>query len=234
MQNREENMSVNPELSGKLKRIDAPYISQEIQHLLHFEKGFFFTVRELLLRPGKSVREFLFEDRSKYVKPVIFLIFSSIIFTLITHFFHIHYSFFSIDKIEVLKEKIRAKEIADWTNKHLGYTNLFLGAFVAFWIKIFFTKNGYSIFEVIVLLCFALGEAILLLGVMTLIAAVFQSTIIAFLGFFSYCAYTIWAIGQFFGEKKPMSYIKSTLSYFLGSFSYLLTLIFIAYLLKNF
>ena len=60
---------------SNLKRIDRRYISHEIEHVLHLDRGFFYTVKELFLRPGKAVREFLFEDRKKLVKPVLFLIF---------------------------------------------------------------------------------------------------------------------------------------------------------------
>lgn len=234
LQNKDKNVALNYEPSKKIKRIDAPYISHEIRHLIHFEKGFFFTVRELLLRPGKSVREFLFEDRNKYVKPVIFLIFTSVIFTLITHYFSNDFSFFNIDRIEPLKGKIRAKEIGDWTNRHIGYTNLIMGVFIALWIQIFFKKHNYNIFEIVVLLCFALGEAILIFGIFIFIASLLKSSIIGLIGAFSYFGYIIWAIGQFFGEKKPINYIKSVLTYVLGNFTYLVTLILIAYFLKKF
>ncbi len=232
MENKEKNIEPNFKPSKQLKRIDVHYISHEIQHLLHFEKGFLFTVRELLLRPGKSVREFLFDDRSKYVKPVIFLIFTSVIFSLIVHFFHIDISYFNIDRIEPLKGKIRAKEIGDWTNSHIGYTNLIMGVFIGLWIKIFFKKYSYNIFEIVVLLCFVMGEAILIFGVFLFFANLFRSSIIGLIGASFYFLYTIWAIGQFFGEKKPMNYIKSVMTYVLGNASYLLILILIAYFLK--
>ncbi len=232
MENREDNIEIKKEPPKSLQRIDAHFISHEIQHLLHFEKGFLFTVKELLLRPGKSIREFLFEDRNKYVKPLIFLIFSSVIFTIIVHFFHLDFSFFNIDRIEPLKGKIRAKEIGDWTNSHFGYTNLIIGIFIGFWIKIFFKKLDYNIFEIIVLLCFALGEAILILGIFVFSASLFKSSVLALIGIFLFYAYTIWAIGQFFGEKKPMNYLKSAMTYVLGNASFLITLIVIAYLWK--
>ena len=43
----------------KLKRIDKHYISHEVFHLLHFEKAFFFTVKELFIRQGNSIRVFI-------------------------------------------------------------------------------------------------------------------------------------------------------------------------------
>jgi hypothetical protein len=235
LENKKENIEVDSTPSNELKRIDAHYIAHEIQHLLHFEKGFLFTVRELLLSPGKSVRTFIHEDREKYVKPVIFLIICSVIYTTITHFLHIEWSFFNIDKInlEEFKNEIRAKEIGNWTDGHLGYTNLIMGIFIGFWIKIFFKNHHYNLFEILVLLCFVLGEAILMLAIVLSLANLFNSAIIGAIGALTYFMYIIWAIGQFFGEKKIMNYVKSALTYFLGNMSYLIVLIVIAYFLKR-
>jgi hypothetical protein len=74
---------------AKLKRIDGHYIIHEIEHVLHFEKGILYTIRELLIRPGENVGHFISENRSRLVKPIIFIIVTSLIYTLIAHFFHI-------------------------------------------------------------------------------------------------------------------------------------------------
>ena len=228
--NKSDGLTIKP--SKKPVRVDAHYVSHEIQHLLHFEAGFLFTVRELLLKPGKSVQEFLFDDRSKYVKPIVFLIFTSVIFTLIAHYFHVDYSLFNVDKIEPLKGKIRSKEIGEWTDSHIGYTNLIVGVFIALWVKLFFRKYDHNIFEITILLCFVLGEAILCLGLFLTVAIVFNSSIPALIGVSFYIIYPIWAIGQFFGERKVTNYVKSALTYVLGNVSYLATLILLAYILK--
>ncbi|MDZ7897873.1 MAG: DUF3667 domain-containing protein [Arcicella sp.] len=237
MENKKENTEVDSKPSNKPKRIDGHYLSHEIQHLLHFEKGFLFTARELLLRPGKAVREFIFDDRNKYVKPIIFLIFSSVIYTAITHFTHIKISFFNVDQVqfnEVLKKEIRTKEIGNWTDSHLGYTNLIMGVFIGLWTKVFFKNYNYNLFEIIVLLCFVLGEAILIIGLFLLTAKLFTSSIIQTIGIWVYFIYITWAIGQFFGEKKIMNYVKSVLTYVLGNISYLTTLVTVAYFFKKF
>lgn len=215
-----------------LKRIDAHYITHEIQHLLHFEKGFLYTVKELLLRPGKTVRNFLSEDRSRLVKPVIFIIFTSVLFTLIMHSLHINYSYFNIDEILLLKGKIRSKEIGAWTASHMGYTNMIMGVFIALWIKLFFNKSDHNIFEIFVLLCFVMAEALIIFSVFILVANTLDSPIIALVGVLLFFIYITWAVGQFFGERKAINYVKAVLAYWLGNFSYVFILVFIAYFLK--
>jgi predicted regulator of amino acid metabolism with ACT domain len=70
-----------------LKRIDGHYVMHEIEHVLHFERGILYTVRELITKPGQNIRNYLSENRSRLVKPVIFIIVTSLIYTIISHFF---------------------------------------------------------------------------------------------------------------------------------------------------
>lgn len=83
-----------------VKRVDAHYILHEIQHILHFEKGIFFTVKELLIRPGQNIRTFITENRSRLVKPVIFIIVSSLIYTIISHFFRIEEGYVEFTEVK--------------------------------------------------------------------------------------------------------------------------------------
>lgn len=78
---------------AKLKRIDGYYIVHEIEHVLHFEKGILYTIRELLTKPGQNVRDYISENRSRLVKPIIFIIVTSLIYSVASHLFHIedHY-----------------------------------------------------------------------------------------------------------------------------------------------
>ena len=69
---------------ANLKKIDGNYIIHEIEHVLHFERGILYTVRELIIRPGINIRKYLTENRSRLVKPIIFIIITSCIM----HFFN--------------------------------------------------------------------------------------------------------------------------------------------------
>jgi Protein of unknown function (DUF3667)./Nin one binding (NOB1) Zn-ribbon like. len=71
-----------------LKRIDAHYVAHEIEHVLHFERGILYTIRELVTAPGLNVRNYISENRSRLVKPIIFVIVTSLLYSIISHFFH--------------------------------------------------------------------------------------------------------------------------------------------------
>lgn len=221
------------EINSELKRIDKEYLYYEIRSLLNLEKGLFLTIRNLLVKPGKSVREFIFKNRKKYVKPIIFLIFTSLIFSLLINSLEINLSFFNIDKVQGLKGKIRSKEIGDWTQKNIGYSQLIMGVFIGFWIKLFFKKSNHNIYEILILLSFIFGEGFIILGFFIFLAAIFNSSIIGVLGSLIYFIYIIWGIGQFFGENKIINYLKSLLAYSLGNITYFTVLALLAFLLKQ-
>lgn len=179
--------------SAKIKRIDGHYIMHEIEHILHFERGILFTIRELLIRPGKSIRHFIAEDRARLVKPVIFIIVTSLIYTLILHFFHIEDGAFKLDET---KQPVTSL-ILKWIEGHYGYANIIMGAVIAFWIKIFFKKYNYNYFEIIILLCFVMGMEMLIFSVFLIIQGLSNINLMVIAGCVG-IAYCIWAIGQFF------------------------------------
>jgi len=213
------------------KRINSSYIIYEIQHLLHIESGFLYTVKQLFIRPGKLVRNFILDDRSKVTKPLIFLIFSGTIFTLIFHFFHIEYVFFSFDqKIGNIDGFLEKKAISDWTNNHIGYSSLIIGFFIALWTTLFFKKHKYNVYEITILLCYSVGQGLLIISLFTLVSIIFKTKSIASIGVFASYFYIFWSIGQFFGEKRIINYVKAIICCILGAVSFQLILMLLAYI----
>lgn len=209
-----ENYCPNCGNPVKLKRIDKHYVSHEIIHLLHFEKGFLYTIKGLTTRPGEAVREFISENRTKHMKPIAFLILTSLLFTLVAHFFH-------ADKIVNEKEKLMFADssigaIMNWVQTNYGYSNIIMGGSIALCVKLLFRKYQYNFYEISVLLCFIMGQGMLLLTIQTFFLPLISNgtyqlilTIVAF-------SYPTWAIGQFFDRKKVTSYLKAFVAYLLG------------------
>lgn len=67
-----------------IKRIDFSYIINEISgSILQTNFGFFFTLKELFLQPGKSISEFLEGKRKNHFKPIAYvLLMSTLYFTI--------------------------------------------------------------------------------------------------------------------------------------------------------
>lgn len=56
------------------ERITIKKIGNQILEQLNLERGLGYTIKQFIVRPGRAVQEFLYEDRSLYVKPFSFLL----------------------------------------------------------------------------------------------------------------------------------------------------------------
>lgn len=214
---------------AKLKRIDAHYIQHEIEHLLHFERGFLYTVKELVLRPGKSIREYLNDNRSRLVKPVVFIIVTSLIFTIVAGIFHVETSYIQFREAKSTNIGL----IFNWIQGHYGYTNIIMGIFVAFWIKIFFKKYGYNFFEIIIQWCFVMGIGMLICTLQVVLVATTKIDFGQVTGMIL-LAYSVWAIGQTFDKSKKLNYLKAFLAFMLGCATFMLFVILLGSFLNLF
>jgi hypothetical protein len=208
-----------------LKRIDSHYIQHEIEHVLHLDRGIFYTIKELLIRPGKNVREFFSDNRNRLVKPIIFIIVCSLVYTLIDHYFHIEQSY-----VEIHGEKGSAyNSINKWMQDHYGYANIIMGICIAPWLKLFFRKYDYNFFEILILLCFIMGVGMLIFSVFVIAEGLTHFHVMKVAGWIGilYCS---WAIADFYDKKKIIGYPKSILCYLLGMQTFALTIFALGYI----
>lgn len=210
-----EEFCSNCKQNVKPKRIDGHYILHEIEHVLHFERGILYTIRELLIRPGENIRHFISENRSRLVKPVIFIIVASLIYTLINHFFHIEDGYMKIDDVK----DSPLHSINGWVQSHYGYSNIIMGGFIAFWLKIFFRKYDYNFFEILILLCFILGMEMLIFSVFAIFEGLTKYHLMQIAAIFAF-VYFSWAVGSFFDKSRVASYFKALVSYILGMITF--------------
>jgi hypothetical protein len=222
------NFCANCGQPAKLKRIDSHYVLHEIQHVLHFEKGVFYTVKELIIRPGQSVRQFISENRNRLVKPIIFIIVSSLIYSIAVHFFHIEDGYINMKDIEPGK-KSATIAIFNWVQSHYGYANIIMGIFIAFWLKLFFRKYDYNFFEIVILLCFVMGVGMITFSVFAVIEGLTKLPLMQISGIIFFL-YAFWAIAQFFDKKKAINYLKAFFAYVLGMITFCFSALLLGFL----
>ncbi|MCA0233236.1 MAG: DUF3667 domain-containing protein [Bacteroidetes bacterium] len=198
-----------------LKRIDRHYIIHEIEHILHFERGILYTIRELITNPGQNIRTYLSENRSRLVKPVIFIIITSLIYTLTSHFFHIKEEVINFE----VSEKSAIGSILKWMQEHYGYTSILTGIFVAIWLKMFFQKYEYNFYELLIMLCFVQGISMLIFAIFAFLQGISHFNLLSFAGILG-VVYMTWGIGNFFEERKIGNYAKALVSFFLGTMTF--------------
>ena len=205
----DENYCPNCGHPTQLERIDASYIKKEIGDFLCLKRGHLYTIKELAIRPQR-VKEFLSESRYRLAKPIAFLLFTSVIYTVVNLFFHIGDYYAN----EIIGEDATSIKLYKWLEENYGYLNLGMGFFVAFWTKIFFKKYDYNFFEIFILICFFMGVEMLICSLFG-IAEVITSTHLAYIAQIAGMAYTVWATGRFFANK-PINYVKAFFANILG------------------
>lgn len=202
----------------ELQRINGNYIVSEIASLLSFEKGFLFTLRELLLRPGLSVRHFIVKDRSRFVKPVIFIIVCSLIYSLLQQLtsFEDGYINYQFDDWS----QSATGMIFKWISKNYGYANILMALFIGLWAKLFFRKYAYSYYEIFILLLFTMGVSMLIFALFGIVESITKQPLLD-VGVYIAFIYNAWAIGDFFEQRKIVNYLKALLAYVLGFISFI-------------
>jgi hypothetical protein len=209
------------ENSNTLERINGKYIWSEISSILNFDKGIFYTIKELFIRPGKTVREFLIYDRKRIVKPIIFVIFSSLFFVISQQIFG-----FKTGTAPDNIDREGVQKAYQWVGKNFGIVNILLGFFIGFWIRLFFLKSKFNIYEIFILVFFTIGIGNLIFTIFGIIESGTDFEINN-LAYFAALIYSTWAIGNFFNKKSFWSYFKGLLSYIFGTImgSFLIVLI---------
>lgn len=202
-----------------IERINGRYILSEIASVLNFQKGILYTIKELLKRPGQSIRTFISEDRNRLVKPIMFILITSLIYTILLSIFHFEDGYLSYSGD---KESTTLK-IFKWVQGNYGYSNIVMSIFIGLWLKILFRKYPFNFFEIIILLCFVMGVGMLIYSAFGIVQGLTHINLMQFGAFVGF-VYTTYAVGQFFEKRKLLSYVKAFFAYILG----MLTFTFIA------
>lgn len=201
----------------KPKSINADFIKTQLGDVLLLKKGIFLTIKKLLITPGISVREYLRKDRTILMSPILFILITSLFYTLAINYFHIQRQYFEFERTDGV-----LAEIFIWIQDNYGYANILMSAFIALMLRFLFRKSGYNFYEILVLLCFVLGTGMLILGLFGIIQMFIHYDIVRISGFI-FVLYLIWALADFFGKRKPLNYLKALFAYFGGLLFFLVT-----------
>jgi hypothetical protein len=147
--------------------MNAHFLAQDIQQgLLPFDKGIFFTIKELFTRPGHSIREYLEGKRVRHFKPIAMILVLAGILGLISHYFQ--FDMLS-DTIQVNSTGSQAKEvlksfneISELVSDHYDILSLILLPVFALGTFLAFRKKGYNFIEHLVLNAFLTGQRLVL------------------------------------------------------------------------
>ena len=68
-------------------RIDWHFLGHELEHsVLHMDRGIFYSLRELMLRPGRLIRDYLDGRRANQVKPLLLIMITAALVVFLTRY----------------------------------------------------------------------------------------------------------------------------------------------------
>lgn len=149
--------------STKTERIDLPYLFHNlIYSFFHIDKGILYTMKELTLRPGKAIRDYLDGKRVGLFKPFSYLLIPAAIYVFIYIGLDLPVYYSNVYTEEIPEIDALGESYANWINNHLGIAQLILIPVVAFFSFVLFRKSGYNYGENLVINTYIGGHALLL------------------------------------------------------------------------
>jgi hypothetical protein len=213
---------------AKTKRITTKQVFNEArQRIFHYEQGFWYTTRELITRPGHTIREYLDGKRVRHIKPIKFMFWASAISFLLFHFIGL-----DKDMIQKINEQQGttspmgqqlSQKIFQVFTDHPAIMMFCMIPLIAFWSWLLFRRKGYNFAEHIVLNTFLMGElslaSIVTLPISKLLSSISTTTLpMTLFSVGVWVVYFSWAYSQFFQQRKIGTWLKGGLAILLGYF----------------
>ena len=220
---------------GQNSRVDKINISNFLSELsdsvFQINRGLFFTVRELFLRPGHSIREFIQGKRKNHFKPIAYVFALSTVYFLVSQISDsptmIDDFFSGFNKAGEERElPTNSSVIINWLSNNYAYTTLLLLPLFSLATYLSFQGTKHNYLEHIVINSYVIGQQaifysfFMVIGVittkvdLTVMAAVVISVLFNF-----------WTFCQFFKDRKPIIVILRLI------FAYFIYLILVSILL---
>jgi len=132
-----------------IKRITLPGLLHDVFHLFtHLDKGFGFTVKELLLRPGHMQRDYVEGNRSRYQKPFSMFFICATIDALVRYWIYLY----------LLKVQHGGNEAeANYFHQYFVLTHMLMLPFYVLITWLVFYKAGYNYAETGVLMLYTIA-----------------------------------------------------------------------------
>lgn len=144
--------------SADTHKLNLHFIWHDIQHgLFHFDEGIYYSIKELYLRPGHSIREFIQGKRVKHFKPISLVIVLATVYGLLYHSFEINLFTPGDNAIPKLDS-----DINNWMAKHYSWLTLATIPLYTFGTYIAFKNQGYNFIEYFVLNTFKASQRLIL------------------------------------------------------------------------
>lgn len=211
------NFCSNCGQSANTHKLNIHFILHDLQHgLFHFDKGILYTAKELLTRPGHTIREFIEGKRVRHFQPLSFVIVLATFYGLLYHYLIVVQSKAPFEpKNDITGVSGR---IVTWITEHFAFDCLILIITTTLVSYVIFKKKQYNFVEHLTLNTFTMG--------LLLVISLLPFPIIAILGDSATLLYGIiqqalllvlmcWCYAQFFNTTSKIKIISLAILAFL-------------------
>ncbi|MEQ1732751.1 MAG: DUF3667 domain-containing protein [Bacteroidia bacterium] len=200
--------------SAETHEINAHFLLHDIQHgILHFDKGIFYTLKQLFTRPGHTIREFIDGKRIRHFKPLTMILVLAAIYSFL-------FSFMGLSEKATFARETKSV-VAIWVREHYSASQLLMLPLFSFASFLAFKKTAYNYFQHIILNSYIIAQG-LIINIVLLPVLYFDQnseksnylTIIKLLGLLTMI---VWTYFQFFkGFSATYKITHSLLSIFIS------------------
>lgn len=229
-----ENVNYCPNCGQKADtgRINWHFLWHEIQHgIFHVDGGILYTLKELFVRPGHTLREYIAGKRKNHFKPVLLVMIIGSICGLINYFLKTKDKLVEVNNSESISgnsadlKRINQyldmngfvefmQKVFNWFPEHLAFTILLLVPILAYSFYLAFKKSKVNYVEWLVITCFISGQALLIYAVSLLLAKI--SGIFTTICLFLMIGLVYRTLLQYFNKDRNWSIVlRTTFAWFL-------------------
>lgn len=203
---------------SNVDRINFSNFSREItESVFQVNKGLFYTIRELFVRPGKSIRGFLNGKRKNHFKPIAFALLLSTLYFFITRI--TNQDTWMDDMVSGIMDAESERESGIvisttfiWFSKNFAYSSLLLLPFFSLASFISFSGSDTNYLEHVVMNSYVAGQQAILYSLVAIIGVgVENSDLIATISLLISFLYLCWVYRQFFANGSRMVNLLCTL-----------------------
>jgi len=224
---------------ANVKRIDLPYFLSEFsESFFQIDKGFFYSIKQLLVRPGTSIKEYLSGKRKKYFKPIAYVITLSTLYFVATEV--TDQNTWIDDAITGFMNGVRGEneeatipDVINWFSKNYGYTTLLLLPVFSLASYLSFYKFKANYLEHIVINSYVTGTQAIFYSVFVIFGTFIDAEIVEVIPFFLSVFYNFLVFWQTFSEENRLvNVFRTSIAYLLYSIFATIILVSIMALLK--
>jgi hypothetical protein len=136
------------------------FLWHDIQHgLFHFDKGILYTTKQLFIKPGKTIREFIEGRRVRHFRPISFVLLLATVYGFLYKYFHIN----TVAEFALNKNKHLVETVNNWLASHYAISTLITIPIYALSTYIIFKKQGYNYIENFILNAYIAGQKLVVM-----------------------------------------------------------------------